>query len=104
MKSMKFTHNDDAKCFHMVVQGTHKLVVMGHINFKDHALIKRWQANEKKMMGGMFKDMKKWCNHRKQFAFIVGSCVRFWIFGVHNNMSVDSAIEKLYQIAREKEA
>jgi hypothetical protein len=41
MKSMKFTHNDDAKCFHMVVQGTHKLVVMGHINFKDHALIKR---------------------------------------------------------------
>ncbi len=24
-----------------------KLVVMGCINFEDHALIKRWQANEK---------------------------------------------------------
>ncbi len=37
MKSATFIHNDDVKCFHMVVQGTYKLVVMGHINFKDHA-------------------------------------------------------------------
>jgi hypothetical protein len=41
MKSMISIHNDDMKCFHMVVQETHKLVVMGHINLKDHALIKR---------------------------------------------------------------
>ncbi len=66
MKSATYIHNDDAKCFHMVVQGTHKLVVMGYINFKDHVLIKRWQENDKmNMMGGMFKDEKKWGNHRK---------------------------------------
>jgi hypothetical protein len=41
MKFATFIHNDDVKCFHVVVQGTHKLVVMGHINFEDHALIKR---------------------------------------------------------------
>jgi hypothetical protein len=39
MKSVVFIHNDDVKCFHMVVQEAHKLVVMGHINFEDHALI-----------------------------------------------------------------
>ncbi len=38
---MTFIHNNDAKCFHVVVQGTHKLVMMGHIDFEDHALIKR---------------------------------------------------------------
>ncbi len=37
-----FIHNDDAKCFHVVVQGTRKLIMMGRINFKDHTLIKRW--------------------------------------------------------------
>ncbi len=41
MQFVTFIHNDDAKCFHMEVQGTHKLVVMEHINFEDHALIKR---------------------------------------------------------------
>ncbi len=60
MKFATFIHNDDAKCFHMVVQGTHKLVVMGHINFKDHVLIKRRQADEKmNVTSGMFKDEKK---------------------------------------------
>ncbi len=39
---MVFIHNDDVKCFHVVVQGTHKLVAMGHINFEDHAIITRW--------------------------------------------------------------
>jgi hypothetical protein len=59
-KFATFIHNDDVKCFHMVIQGAHKLVVMGHINFKDHALIKKWQADEKmNVMGGMFKDVKK---------------------------------------------
>jgi hypothetical protein len=41
MKFMTFVHNDDVKCFHMVVQKTHKLLVMGCINFKDYVLIKR---------------------------------------------------------------
>jgi hypothetical protein len=60
MKFVTFIHNDDAMCFHVVVQGTHKLVVMGHINFKDHALIKGRQANEKRnVIGKMFKDEKK---------------------------------------------
>jgi hypothetical protein len=42
MKFVTFIHNDDVKCFHVVVQRTPKLVVIGHINFEDHALIKRW--------------------------------------------------------------
>jgi hypothetical protein len=29
MKFVTLIHNDDVKCFHMVVQGTHKLVMMG---------------------------------------------------------------------------
>jgi hypothetical protein len=60
MKFAMFIHNDDAKCFHVDVQGTHKLVVMGHINFEDHALIKRqWASKKMIMMGGKFKDEKK---------------------------------------------
>jgi len=59
MKFAAFIHNDDMKCFHMVIQNTHKLVVMGHINFEDHVLIKRWQASKMNMTGGMFKDEKK---------------------------------------------
>jgi hypothetical protein len=60
MKFMSFIHNDDAKCFHVVIQWTHKLVVMGHINFEDHALINR-QLTSKKMnvSVGKFKDEKK---------------------------------------------
>jgi hypothetical protein len=38
MKSTTFIHNDDVKCFHMAIQGTHKLVVIGRISFEDHAL------------------------------------------------------------------
>ncbi len=41
MKFVMFIHNEHVKCFHLVVQGTHKLVVVGYINFEDHALIKR---------------------------------------------------------------
>jgi hypothetical protein len=41
MKFVTFNHNDDVKCFHTVVQETHKLVMMGRINFEDHTLIKR---------------------------------------------------------------
>jgi hypothetical protein len=35
MKYEKFIFNDDAKCLHVVIQGTHKVVVMACINFKD---------------------------------------------------------------------
>ncbi len=63
IKSATFIHNDDTKCFHVVVQGTHKLIVMGHINFEDHVLIKKQCTNEKmNVAGGMFKDRKKWGN------------------------------------------
>jgi hypothetical protein len=64
MKYVMFIHNDDVKCFHVAIQGTHKLVVMGCINFKDHALIKRrWVDEKMNVMGEMFKDEKKWGNH-----------------------------------------
>jgi len=60
MKFATFTHNDDAKYFHVAIQKTHKLVVMGHINFKDYAFIKRQWIDEKmNVTGKMFKDMKK---------------------------------------------
>jgi hypothetical protein len=36
-------------------------------------------------------------------VFVVGNCVHFQSFGVHNSMSEESAIEKLQRIAREKE-
>jgi hypothetical protein len=47
------------------------------------------------VMGGMFKDEKKWGNHQKQIEFIIGSCAHFRSFGIHNSMSTKSAIEKL---------
>jgi hypothetical protein len=60
MKFVTFIHNDDVKCFHVAIQRTHKLVVMGCINFEDHALIRRQRANEKmNVTRGMFKDKKK---------------------------------------------
>ncbi len=40
--------------------------MMGHINFEDQVLIKRQWANEKMNVAGkMFKDEKKWGNHKK---------------------------------------
>jgi hypothetical protein len=104
MKFAAFIHYDDMKCFHVAVQETHKLVVMGHINFEDHALIK-WRYACKKMnaTGRRFKDKKKQGIHKKQFTFVARSCAHFWSFGVHNSMSAKSAIEKLQRIAKEKE-
>jgi hypothetical protein len=56
---MTSIHNDDMKCFHVVVYEIDKLVVMGHINFKDHALIKRRQASKTmNETSEMFKDKK----------------------------------------------
>ncbi len=45
--------------FPMVVQGTWKMVVMGHINFDDQVLIKRWQASEKWMQWARSSRTKK---------------------------------------------
>jgi hypothetical protein len=39
MKFKAFIPNGDEKCFHVVVQGTKKVVVMGRINFEDEVLI-----------------------------------------------------------------
>jgi len=36
-------------------------------------------------------------------VFVARSCERFQSFGIHNNMSAESAIKKLQQIAKEKE-
>jgi hypothetical protein len=59
MKSTMFIHNDDVKRLHVVVQGTHKLVEMGHINFEDHVLTKRQHVGKKmNVMDEMFKDEK----------------------------------------------
>jgi hypothetical protein len=44
MRFEVFIHDDDAMCFHVAIQGTQKMVVMGHHNFKDKVLIKIWQA------------------------------------------------------------
>ncbi len=104
MKSLAFIHNDDVKCFHMDVQGSHKLIVTGHINFDDHVLIKRqWASKRMNAMNGMFKDEKRG-NHRKQFEFVVESYACFQSFGVQSSMNVKSAIEKLHKITKEKEA
>jgi hypothetical protein len=56
------------------------------------------------VMGGTFKEKKKQGNHRKQFAYVAKCCACFQSFGIHSNMSVESAIEKLHKITRENEA
>jgi hypothetical protein len=73
-----FIHNDDAKSFHVVVQGTLKLVVMSCINFEDHALIRRrWVDKKMNVTSRMFKEKKKWRNYQEQFVFVARSCVHF---------------------------
>jgi urease alpha subunit len=105
MKYVAFIHNDDVECFHVIIQGTHKLVVMGRINFEHHVLIKRWQVGEKmNVMGGTFKEEKKQGNHRKQFAYVAKCCACFQSSRIHSSMSVENAIEKLHKITRENEA
>jgi hypothetical protein len=62
---------DDMKCFHVAAQKTCKFVVMDHINFEDHALIKRWWACKKNECDGReVQGQKKWGDCRKQFVFI----------------------------------
>jgi hypothetical protein len=87
--------NDEVKCLHVVVQGTHKLVVMGHINYKDHVLIKkRWVSKKMNATAGKFKDEKKG-NCQKLFFFVVACCEHFQSFRVHNNMNAMNVINKL---------
>jgi hypothetical protein len=54
--------------------------------------------------GMMFNYEKKWGNHQQQFVFVTRSCACLWSFEIHNNMSVESTIEKLQWIEKEKEA
>ncbi len=96
MKFVTSIHNDDMKCFHVVVQKIDKLVVMGNLNFEHHALIKRWWVSKKNECNGWdVQGQKWWSDHQKQFVFVVGSCTHFQSFGVHSNMNAKSAIEKL---------
>jgi hypothetical protein len=58
MKFMTSIDNDEMKCFHMVVQNTHKLIMMNHINFENH-MFKKWRACKKKnVMNEKLKDEK----------------------------------------------
>jgi hypothetical protein len=41
MRSEAFIHNDDVRCFHVVIKKTQKMVMMGHHNFEDKVIIKR---------------------------------------------------------------
>ncbi len=62
----------------MDIQGTQKMVVIGCINFEDHALIKKQHACEKmNLMGKKLNNQKNRCNHQKWFSFLAKSCKRF---------------------------
>ncbi len=88
----------------MAIQGTQKVVAMGHHNFKDEVLIKRWWASQKiNGTSEKLKDENKWSNRWKLFLFVVRSYVFFQNFGVRKNMSTKSTIEKLQRVAKEKE-
>ncbi len=57
MRSKAFIHNDEVTCFHVAIQGTQKMVVMGYHNFKDEVLIKSRQAGQKMDgIAGKFKE------------------------------------------------
>jgi hypothetical protein len=60
MESKVFIIDENVKCLHVIIQGTHKMVMTSRINFEDHALIKRRHASKKmNAMGKKFKDEKK---------------------------------------------
>jgi hypothetical protein len=76
MRFEAFIHNDEVTCFHTVVQGTQKVIMMDRHNFKDGALIERWQATQKtNEMSGKQKDENKQSNHYSLFSFVVRSHV-----------------------------
>jgi hypothetical protein len=60
MISEVFIHNDEVICFHVAIQRTQKMIVMDHHNFKDEALIKKWQATQKtNKLGGKLEEKKQ---------------------------------------------
>jgi hypothetical protein len=60
MESKVFIIDENVKCLHVIIQGTHKMVMTSRINFEDHALIKRWWVGKKmSAIGGKLKDKKK---------------------------------------------
>ncbi len=71
MKFVAFIHNDDANCFHMVVEGTHKFVVIGHITFEDHALIKRQNVGQKMNVTIKKLRTKKKGNHKNSLHLLL---------------------------------
>jgi hypothetical protein len=55
MRFEAFIHNDDVTCFHMVVQRTQKMVVMGRHNFEDEPLIFfKWASQKMNAIGEKF--------------------------------------------------
>jgi hypothetical protein len=86
MKSMASIHNDDVKCFHVAVQKTHKLVVMGHINLEDHALIKRWRACKKlNVTSETFKDEKNRVTIKSNLRFLLEVVHVFKVLSSHQH-------------------
>ncbi len=99
-----FIHNDEATCFDVVIQGTQKVIMVGHHNFKDRALIKRWRTSQKKnKKGKKFMDENKRNNHCKSFSFTARGHVFFRSYSVQRKMSVENIIEKLQKVTTEKE-
>jgi hypothetical protein len=41
MRSEALIHNEVVTCFHVALQGTQKMIMMDHHNFKDETLIKK---------------------------------------------------------------
>ncbi len=57
MRFEMFIHNDEVTCFHMVIQGTKKVIVMDRHNFKDEELVKKQKATQKtNETGGKLKE------------------------------------------------
>jgi hypothetical protein len=65
-----FIHNDEVTCFHVAIQGTQKVIMMGHHNFKDSELSKRrWATQKINKIGKKLMDENKQGNYRKLFLF-----------------------------------
>ncbi len=96
MKFVTFVRNDDVKCFLVFVQGTHKLVVMGCVNFEDRALIKKWQVGKKmNVTGEMFMDEINEVIVESNLRLLLEVVSVFQSFGAHSNKNAKNAIEKL---------
>ncbi len=100
-----FIHSDEMTCFHVVVQGTQKVIMTSHCNFKDRELIKRqWATQKTNKMDEKPMDENKQSNRCMSFLFPTKGHVFSQSYNVHWIVNVESAIEKLQRVAREKEA